>query len=41
MTITDWFFCFECGAIMTTIEDKKQHEIFESYNKNIETEDLD
>jgi hypothetical protein len=28
-TITNSYFCFECGAIMTTKEDKKQHEMIE------------
>jgi hypothetical protein len=27
--ITKSYFCFECGAIMTTKEDKKQHELIE------------
>ena len=27
--ITNSYFCFKCGAIMTTKEDKKQHEYFE------------
>jgi hypothetical protein len=31
--ITNNYFCFECGAIMTTKENKKQHELFESARK--------
>lgn len=31
--ITNSYFCFECGAIMTTKEDKKQHELIESNKK--------
>jgi hypothetical protein len=27
--ITNSYFCFRCGAIMTTKEDQKHHEIFE------------
>jgi hypothetical protein len=35
--ITNSYFCFECGAIMTTKEDKKQHEKVES---SIKTENM-
>jgi hypothetical protein len=38
-TITNSYFCFECGAIMTTKEDKKQHEKIESSIKTENTED--
>ncbi len=31
--ITNSYFCFECGAIMTTEEDKNQHELIESNKK--------
>ncbi len=31
--ITKSYFCFECGAILTTKEDKKQHEEWEELNK--------
>jgi hypothetical protein len=41
MMITNSFFCFKCGAILTTEENKKQHEIFELNKKNIEVEDMD
>jgi hypothetical protein len=36
-TITNSYFCFECGAIMTTKEDKKQHEKVEL---SIKTENM-
>jgi hypothetical protein len=28
------YFCFDCGAVLTTIEDKKQHESIEIERKN-------
>ncbi|HSA75060.1 MAG TPA: hypothetical protein VLE21_02615, partial [Candidatus Nitrosocosmicus sp.] len=31
---TSTYFCFDCGAIMTTLEDKEQHLIIESERKN-------
>ncbi len=37
--ITNSYFCFECGAIMTTKEDKKQHEKVESSIKTEKMED--
>jgi hypothetical protein len=37
--ITNSYFCFECGAIMTTKEDKKQHELIESNKKTNQLED--
>jgi len=36
--ITSSYFCFECGAIMTTKEDKRQHELFESHKKSKDDE---
>ncbi len=39
-TITNSYFCFECGAIMTTKEDKKQHELIEMGKKAGDSEDL-
>ena len=27
--LTSNYFCFDCGAVLTTLEDKKQHELFE------------
>jgi hypothetical protein len=39
-TITNSYFCFECGAIMTTKEDKKQHELIERGKKAGDSEDL-
>jgi hypothetical protein len=36
--ITNSYFCYECGAIMTTKEDKKQHEKVES---SIKTENME
>ena len=36
--IADSYFCFECGAIMTTKEDKIQHEILESNKKSKDDE---
>jgi len=30
---TDGYFCFKCGAILTTLENKKQHELIESSKK--------
>ncbi len=38
-SITNSYFCFECGAIMTTKEDKKQHEKFELDKKTEDIED--
>jgi hypothetical protein len=32
--ITKSFFCLECGAILTTKEDKKQHEEWELEKKS-------
>ena len=32
--ITSNYFCFDCGAIMTTIEDKEQHLLIESERRN-------
>lgn len=32
--ITSNYFCFDCGAIMTTIEDKEEHMKIESERKN-------
>ena len=37
--ITNSYFCFECGAIMTTKEDKKQHELIELNKKTDQLED--
>jgi len=37
-SITSSYFCFECGAIMTTKEDKRQHELFESHKKSKDDE---
>lgn len=31
--LTSNYFCFECGSIFTTIEDKKQHELIEIERK--------
>jgi hypothetical protein len=38
--ITGSYFCFECGAIMTTKEDKRQHELFET-NKKSKDDEMD
>ncbi len=32
--ITSSYFCFRCGAIMTTKEDKRQHDLFERDKKS-------
>lgn len=32
--LTSNYFCFDCGAVLTTIEDKKQHESIEIERKN-------
>ena len=32
--LTSNYFCFDCGAVLTTLEDKKQHELFEIETKN-------
>ena len=32
--LTSNYFCFDCGAVLTTIEDKKQHELIEIERKN-------
>ena len=31
--LTSNYFCFDCGAVLTTIEDKKQHELIEIERK--------
>ena len=31
---TSNYFCFDCGAVLTTIEDKKQHALIEIERKN-------
>ncbi len=30
---TDGYFCFKCGAILTTLENKQQHELLETSKK--------
>ena len=37
--ITKSYFCFECGAILTTNEDKKQHDEWELHKKATEPKD--
>jgi len=32
--LTSNYFCFDCGAVLTTIEDKKQHALIEIERKN-------
>ena len=32
--LTSNYFCFDCGAVLTTIEDKKQHDLIEIERKN-------
>ncbi|MDN5845474.1 MAG: hypothetical protein L0H53_04275 [Candidatus Nitrosocosmicus sp.] len=32
--LTSNYFCFDCGAVLTTIEDKIQHELIEIERKN-------
>ncbi len=32
--LTSNYFCFDCGAVLTTLEDKKQHELFEIETRN-------
>ncbi len=32
--LTSNYFCFECGSVLTTLEDKKQHELFEIERKH-------
>ena len=32
--LTSNYFCFDCGAVLTTTEDKKQHELIEIERKN-------
>jgi hypothetical protein len=32
--LTSNYFCFDCGAVFTTVEDKKQHELLEIERKN-------
>src|SRR5919112_1534339 len=36
--MTGSYFCFECGAIMTTKEDKRQHKLLESHKKSKDDE---
>ncbi|MER5174383.1 MAG: hypothetical protein ABJB76_01975 [Candidatus Nitrosocosmicus sp.] len=36
--ITNSYFCFICGSIMTTEEDKKQHDLVELGKKTIDDE---
>jgi hypothetical protein len=31
--LTSNYFCFDCGAVLTTVVDKKQHELFEIERK--------
>lgn len=31
--LTSNYFCFDCGAVLTTIEDKKQHDLIEIERK--------
>ncbi len=31
---TNSYFCYKCGAIMTTIEDKNQHDLIEKNKEN-------
>ena len=31
--LTSHYFCFDCGAVLTTIEDKKQHDLIEIERK--------
>ena len=31
--LTSNYFCFECGSVLTTLEDKKQHELIEIERK--------
>ncbi|TVP39400.1 hypothetical protein NARC_160114 [Candidatus Nitrosocosmicus arcticus] len=33
--LTSNYFCFECGAVLTTLEDKKQHELLEIKGKHL------
>ena len=37
--ITKSYFCFECGAILTSKEDKKQHDEWELHKKTTESKD--
>ncbi len=37
---TDGYFCFKCGAILTTLENKQQHELIEA-NKKTHQDDED
>ena len=32
--LTSNYFCFDCGAVLTTLDDKKEHELFEIETKN-------
>lgn len=32
--LTSNYFCFDCGAILTTIDDKKQHDLIESKRRS-------
>jgi hypothetical protein len=32
--LTSNYFCFDCGAVFTTMEDKKEHELIEIERKN-------
>ena len=32
--LTRNYFCFDCGAIMTTLEDKNQHDLIEKERRN-------
>ena len=32
--LTSNYFCFDCGAVLTTTEDKKQHKLIENERKN-------
>lgn len=34
LKLTRNYFCFDCGAIMTTLEDKNQHDLIEKERRN-------
>ena len=36
---TDGYFCFKCGAILTTLENKQQHELIEASKKANQDDD--
>jgi hypothetical protein len=39
LNVTNNYFCYKCGAVMTTIEDKNQHDLIEKNKENEQTDE--